>query len=323
MRSTRTLAITLACISVLAQRPANLTFKQIDFPVQSSADVVNSTEPTHVSAKGIMVGVYKMNSPRLCPQLVGGPCGPQGFIYESGKYTTINGPLKGRYALPLGVSNQGQILIRQASYFTNGPSFYFIYDLRVQTSTPVSMAGEVSEAGSVGPIHLQAFTGISDGGEVFGVYQTARGPCAVRGTPSTGSLYTLIGCPVLPGKAISIRDADDGGEIIGTAGQNGFLWKAGEMTPLTYPLAVSTTPVAINKTGLIVGTYQAGGPTVSRNQPLRGFVYDGSQFTSFEVPGASITYVGGIGDHGEIVGLYRDRATEAWHGYELSMADLK
>ena len=72
----------------------------------------------------------------------------------------------------------------------------------------------------------------------------------------------------------------------------------------------------INNSGVIVGTYRNG-------TGAHGFVLDGGDFTTVDVPSAaSDTLLTGINDAGVLVGQYRDPTTLNFRGFVSSGADL-
>lgn len=90
------------------------------------------------------------------------------------------------------------------------------------------------------------------------------------------------------------------GDIVGNYGQNidtdsnGFLYITGDFTYFDYPGATITAPQKINDSGLIVG--QTG------YDPVYGFLYDGSTFTTIIDGSDSATLALGINNAGLIVG---------------------
>jgi hypothetical protein len=87
------------------------------------------------------------------------------------------------------------------------------------------------------------------------------------------------------------------------AGSIGFVYtpSSNSFSSVQYPSS-NTTGInetrltGINDTGQIIGNYGDVGS-------LKGFLYDGSTFTSIEYPGAYYTEVNGINNAGQIVGL--------------------
>jgi hypothetical protein len=90
------------------------------------------------------------------------------------------------------------------------------------------------------------------------------------------------------------------GDMVGNYGANtnldshGFLYSNGVFTYFDYPGETWSVPTGINDSGLIVG--YAG------QEPVIGFVYDGTAFTAVKRGSDSATFVDGINNAGELVG---------------------
>ena len=65
-----------------------------------------------------------------------------------------------------------------------------------------------------------------------------------------------------------------------------FTCRGNTYQPLNIPGATGNIPYGINASGDIVGTY------VNSSGQGHGFLYDGSQLTDIDVPGATATYLG-------------------------------
>jgi chitinase len=97
------------------------------------------------------------------------------------------------------------------------------------------------------------------------------------------------------------------GQIVGVSQINvaigglnhGFLYDNGVFTLFDVPGAKTTSPLAINDQGQIVGYYvnQSG---------AHGFLYENDVFIPLDVPGATGTYATAINNRGQIVGFYDD-----------------
>lgn len=100
---------------------------------------------------------------------------------------------------------------------------------------------------------------------------------------------------------------NDSGQIVGSytdsgGATHGFLYDGLQLfTPIDYPNAMSTVATDINNSGLIVGYYRDATNSLIR----RGFLYNGTAFSSLHYPGAVYTYAEGINDSGHIVGYYQ------------------
>jgi len=88
----------------------------------------------------------------------------------------------------------------------------------------------------------------------------------------------------------------------------------GLMTWFQFPEAYATMAMDVNPTGTIVGRYRFQTPAT-----LHGFVMEGGQFESFDVPGATQTFPYSISATGDIVGYYvvGTAAAAVYHGFRL------
>jgi uncharacterized membrane protein len=128
--------------------------------------------------------------------------------------------------------------------------------------------------------------------------------------------YTRFDVPGA-GARSSAFDINDRGEIVGLyldpdGTNHGFLRNTrGRFTTIDHPDATGSSPLgpgtnvtAITNRGEIVGNYAAGGT-------VHGFVRDRrGRFTTIDRPGAAATYLTGINDRGQIVGISADRADD-------------
>ena len=85
------------------------------------------------------------------------------------------------------------------------------------------------------------------------------------------------------------------------------------------PDSKCTLAFGINNAGLIVGEYFLGGYYV---EPRHGFLYDGENFTTIDVPGAVGTCPCSINNGGDIGGLYGD-SDGNWRGFLLLDGEFK
>jgi uncharacterized membrane protein len=77
---------------------------------------------------------------------------------------------------------------------------------------------------------------------------------------------------------------------------SGFLYQTSAWVAINYPGAILTFATAINNLNQVAGTY------TDRYGFTHGFIKNGDRFSPFDVPGAD-TFVSGINDDGEVVGL--------------------
>jgi uncharacterized membrane protein len=96
------------------------------------------------------------------------------------------------------------------------------------------------------------------------------------------------------------KGINDLGQIVGIAGNNGFLDTGGVFSTIAFPGATFTDAFGINDAGQIVGTY------FDSSLHAHGFVDSGGTYTSINIPFSGVidTYVYGINDSGQIVGQY-------------------
>jgi probable HAF family extracellular repeat protein len=97
----------------------------------------------------------------------------------------------------------------------------------------------------------------------------------------------------------------------------GFKGKAGKFKAnfkLPIKNLLSTNPRQINNNGVVAGGY------IGSDGIQHGFVYDGSNLTSFDAPGsAGITTAEGINDAGQVSGLYQDSGGNR-HAFEYDVS---
>jgi len=107
------------------------------------------------------------------------------------------------------------------------------------------------------------------------------------------------------------------GEIVGSYGQNpsvdahGFLYSNGVFTYFDYPDGLDwTIPLGINDSGLIVGHADPN--------PVVGFLYDGTTFTTLQDGNDNATFSTGINNAGVVVGgagtIYTTKGFEMKNG---------
>ncbi len=189
----------------------------------------------------------------------------------------------------------------------------------------INSAGEVAGFAFFGSGNTAVFTGFT---EIDGHYSPVAGVAAdtmlsainnrgdVTGTlgsspePGTGFaiINGLVESFVVSGASSSTHPTgiNDAGQIVGytVPGQNpGFLRNPdGTITLLpTFANTPQSVPQAINDAGLIVGNYG-----VPNQDTSAGFLEAGSTSFSFMAPGAIATYLTGINNHNQIVGIALD-----------------
>jgi hypothetical protein len=109
----------------------------------------------------------------------------QVYFMEKGRVTVVTLPaVGGGDPQVLAVNNRRQLLVSRGH---QGGNFFYICDLDARTFTPVGLMATVDEGGTVHTGRLKNLTGFTDDGQVFGVYDSSLGRCAVMGVPTLGS----------------------------------------------------------------------------------------------------------------------------------------
>lgn len=300
-------------------------FTPIDFPG------AKATLVARMNAAGQIVGAYGHDDNTPALQL------PHGFLLDDGVFTKIDvpGALETR---PFGINNRGQVVGEYVD--ADGRSHGFLLDNGLDrrslgeggfttidapgsagTSATdiddsgriVGISGTVASAasgflrdadGAFTPIAVpngnQTYPfGINNRGQVVGRYLPAVGPS--RGFLLDAGVYTNIVPPDATGDT-TIFDISDGGGLAGAFDliRHGYVQgRRGAFTTVDHPDSVLTEERGgINNRGQIVGAYR----DVTGKE--RGFLRDGKDFTSIEVPGAQLTLAYKINDRGQIVGAY-------------------
>jgi uncharacterized membrane protein len=95
-----------------------------------------------------------------------------------------------------------------------------------------------------------------------------------------------------------------------------YLVSKGEISWFQFPGAYATLATDINAAGNIVGRYRLLSPSV-----FHGFFFDGTEFHSFDISGATQTFPFGISATGDIVGYYvvGSGTTAVYHGFLLTL----
>jgi len=142
--------------------------------------------------------------------------------------------------------------------------------------------------------------------DIVGYYALSTG--AFRGFLRTadGTITTIH----VPGSTSTMAEGiNDAGQIVGGYSitedyhdAHGFLYQNGNYSLLEdYPGAITSSPLAINNVGTMVGT-------VRLETRYSGLIIEGETMTIFDFPGSLFTQAFGINDSGQIVGSYMDAA---------------
>ena len=163
-----------------------------------------------------------------------------------------------------------------------------------------------------GAVYTDA-TGINNAGHVVGTYADVQG--RLHGYVFDGVNYTTVDFPgSIHNFVFGIGPA---GEILGTHADifTGY-WTAWikdaqgfRVVPAPYP---SADVRHINTAGKIVGSWDTGGPNP---EPAKGFLFDGTQYSIVEPPGARMTVAYGINEADIISGSFFDSAANRLHGF--------
>lgn len=124
----------------------------------------------------------------------------------------------------------------------------------------------------------------------------------------------------------SIWDVNNLGQIAGYSNTDGeigarsFVYQGGTYTALTGPAgAVSTNALGISDTGIVVGNYSSGYTKDADGNivfaPDRGFVYKAGIYTSFDIAGATNTYLRAVSSDGRYMTGYYTNDTTAGQGF--------
>jgi probable HAF family extracellular repeat protein len=155
-------------------------------------------------------------------------------------------------------------------------------------------------------------SGNNDAGTIVGYYQLS-GEINRHAFLLNDATYTSFD---YPGAAHTTAfDINNAGSIVGgyhtsPSGEPtetwGFVKHDSSFETIAYPGA-NTHATGINDSGQIVGFYaDASG--------VHGYLYEESEFTTVDYPGALGTYLGGINNQGQIVGRYQTASGET-HGF--------
>ncbi len=134
-----------------------------------------------------------------------------------------------------------------------------------------------------------------------------------------GPTFATIDCPGFAGAFAT--DTNDSGQIVGECLvspkiRQGFLLENGVFTSITFPGAVFTRAVGINRDGDIVGDYIISNGNGSPSGHDFGYLLVGGVFTQVVFPNSDSTIPAGVNASGDIVGWYLDKV--GMHGFLLS-----
>ena len=115
--------------------------------------------------------------------------------------------------------------------------------------------------------------------------------CAAIVFSATTAQATYIVVPLsVPGSTFTqLWGVNDIGQVVGGSSLGGFVYSGGTFTFLPSIDGVSPTAFGISNAGLVVGSYRTSPDNMSK-----GFLYDGTSYSTFNVPGFSSTQIRGI-----------------------------
>ena len=216
------------------------------------------------------------------------------FIINGGTLQLISIPSSTDLAIFGGLNDRGDVV----GYFQtdSGLIRMFLYS-RAIFSEPAVPADFVDVAAM----------GISNGGQVAGTYDDAKG---LHGFVEEKGRFSRIDVPGALGT--SVVAINERGDVVGNyavlniAGStvwHGFVLSDGEMVAIDVPGGTNTLPTAIGQDGTVAGTYENPAEVAPFN--AGAFVLSRGRYTQLPLPGA-VQSVSGISERGEVVGTYYD-----------------
>ena len=157
--------------------------------------------------------------------------------------------------------------MRNAADFDHGKSYAFRRSGRARVDTNIDT-----------PVASALFLNHRSAGDIAGYTDGSTGRHAFV---YDGANFTQLDDPfaINSTAALAINDSGDVGGSYATANTLGFVYDNGVYSDFSYPSSGATSPAAINDSGHIAGSYQ------NQTGQQHGFLYDGTSFASFDVPG--------------------------------------
>ena len=267
-------------------------------------DVPNATNtvPLDIDAAGVIVGRY------LSAGVV------HGFLRDSsGNLTTIDFP-GSSFTAATSINGTGDIVGQYA--LPSAPTQRHGFLLRDGVFTSFDAPGSV----------FTNALGVNESGDIVGRY-CPPGPCTPTSPGTHGYLLhdgELTNIDVPGAARTDAWRINDRGQILGafpppSGAEELFLLSHGEFTTIALPggQPVSSDIGGLNERGDIVGTYcDVASPCVIGPAGTHGFLINGDEFTTIDIPDALATVTAGINARGDIVGSYSDGSH--FHGFLLS-----
>jgi probable HAF family extracellular repeat protein len=196
------------------------------------------------------------------------------FVYSSGKMKAL-GTLGGDFSQAKGINKDGEIV--GMSTTSDGSNHAFLY-----SNGKMRVLGALTDA-----------TGINTNGDVCGAI-SGNGDAVVI---SNKGKVTDLGLIADGSEALAINDK---GQVVGDSGEHAFLYSGGVMLDLGTLGGQTSTALAINKNGQVVGFINSGGQVA--------FLYSNGQMKDLNTflpanSGWSLTQATGINDSGQVVGV--------------------
>ena len=295
------LALALACAMCFASEPA-YDFKTVDFPGSNNTQISSINNRGEISglyfdSGGVGRAFYSVNGvlntvPGLGDifsqagrrnergMLVGDYVNPTDnkdhtFLFRNGVLTTLDNPPGGTAAV-LDINEPGDMM---SGTFTDSSSVTHGVIRSRFNWIPFDYPNAPN-------VRCTFATGLNDRGVVVGLFST----------PTAPFLPTL--CPVATPSGMPFQGRDHG--FIELPDETFFL--------LDPPNSIQTMPFDINNSGVIVGGYADSNTThgfMLTDVTLAHGKAEG-KFSTIDFPGASLTFVLGINDKGDIAGAYKN-----------------
>jgi probable HAF family extracellular repeat protein len=126
-----------------------------------------------------------------------------------------------------------------------------------------------------------------------------RSASATEGFYDGQTFSSILGpLPVPSGRETTPWDINSQGQIVGSIGNQAFVYNSGNYTILNFSGSTSAGATGINNLGQIVGGF------LSNANVWSGYIYDNGNYTLLSDPSHNIIGPYGINDLGEIVGVW-------------------
>jgi hypothetical protein len=235
------------------------------------------------------------------------------FLLSQGKYVTLELPPGGGDSIPVGISDRGVIVIRQAlGGLGSGSDVHIIAYTRVREGplTLVTLPPGYNEKQS--DLILAGLGSSSDfvgttwrGSAELEVFRVKDGKVHVLGNiPEGARVYAANAAGVVIGDLV-VKTGNAKGSL------TGFVLRDGKVSTFAYPGADSTTPRAINERGEIVGSFHEANGT-SKEGCFR-LDANGKLF-ELVIPETRSCAAMGINNDGAIVGTFYGK-DPGFHGF--------